>query len=281
MIEKDSIHKEITLIRPRDASRLRLNELWKARELFYFFAWRDIKVRYKQTFLGVGWAVLQPAITAAIFTVFFNRVAKIDTGSINVPYPVFAYLGLTYWGAFAAATSNVSMSIIGNSGVINKVYFPRLIPPFSAIALAMVDFAFAMFVFVVLVAIFSVQINLVGLLWIIPSLFLVMFASLSIGLIFASLNVKYRDAKSALPFIIQAMFFMTPVIYPITMIPEKYQLLAYLNPATGAITSVKSMLFSQPISWQGLAISTACSLVLFIVGLIAFKKSERLFPDYL
>lgn len=281
MITKENIHDQITLIRPKDASKLRLGELWKARELFYFFAWRDIKVRYKQTFLGVGWAILQPAITAAIFTIFFNRIAKIDTGYINVPYVVFAYLGLTYWGAFSSATSNISNSIIGNSGVINKIYFPRLIPPFSAAALAIVDFAFAMIVFVVLIVLFGVSINIVGLLWIIPSVLALIFAALAMGLIFASLNVKYRDARSALPFIIQAMFFMTPVIYPISMIPQKYQILAYLNPATGPISSVKSAIFNQPIEWAGLSISLVCSLVLFTIGLIAFKKSERLFPDYL
>jgi len=281
MSSEENVHNQITIIQPKDASRLRLTELWQARELFYFFAWRDIKVRYKQTFLGVGWAVLQPAITAAIFTIFFNRVAKIDTGSVNVPYAVFAYLGLTYWGAFSAATTNVSTSIIGNSGVINKIYFPRLIPPFSAVALAMVDFLFAMAVFIILVLIFGVSISLVGILWIIPSLFCLMFAALSMGLIFASLNVKYRDARSALPFIIQAMFFMTPVIYPITMIPDKYQMLAYINPATGPIVTIKNAMFNQPIDWTGFGISLACSVVLFTVGLIAFKKSERLFPDYL
>lgn len=258
-----------------------LRELWAYRELFFFFAWRDIKVRYKQTFLGIGWAVLQPMITALIFTVFFNRVAKIDTGSLNVPYPVFAYLGLTYWGAFSGATSNVSNSIITNSGVINKVYFPRLIPPLSAIALSVVDFLFAMLVFFVLILLFGVSISPMGILWLLPSLALLMFAALAMGLLFAALNVKYRDVRSALPFIIQAMFFMTPVIYPITMIPEKYQMWAYLNPATGAITSIKAALFSQPMNWTGLLISTCCSVVIFAVGIWAFKRAERLFPDYL
>lgn len=258
-----------------------LKELWVYRELFLFFAWRDIKVRYKQTFLGVGWAVLQPMITAAIFTVFFNRVAKIDTGSTNVPYPVFAYLGLSYWNSFSGATSNVSNSIIGNSGVINKIYFPRLIPPLSAIALSVVDFIFAIIIFVVLCVIFGVKLSTIGIIWIFPALFAAMFAALSLGLLFAALNVRYRDIRSALPFLLQAMFFMTPVIYPVTMLPERYQTLAYLNPVAGPISSIKSLLFGLPIDWKGFVISLSVSVIIFIIGLVAFRRAERLFPDYL
>jgi lipopolysaccharide transport system permease protein len=269
-------------ISPRSASRgTGLRELWVYRELFYFFAWRDIKVRYKQTVLGAGWAILQPAITAAIFTVFFNKVAKIDTGSINIPYPVFAYLGLTYWGAFTGATTNVSNSILTNAGVINKIYFPRLIPPLSAIALAIVDFLFAIIVFLLLILLFHVKVSTIGLLLAVPALGLLMFVSLAMGLLFAALNAKYRDMRSALPFIMQAMFFMTPVIYPITMIPEKYQLLAYFNPATGPISAIKALVFKQPVDWHGVAISALVALVIFIVGVFAFRRAERHFTDYL
>lgn len=278
MSERDS---SVVIIRPGLTSKLNLQELWSYRELFYFFAWRDIKVRYKQTVLGAGWAILQPAITATIFTLFFNKVAKIDTGSINVPYPVFAYLGLSYWGVFSGATSNISNSIISNTGVINKIFFPRLIPPLASAALSIVDFAFAMAVFIILVFIFGVSVNVVGLLWIIPSLILIVFAALAMGLLFAALNVKYRDVRSALPFIIQAMFFMTPVIYPITMIPPKYQLLAYVNPATGGISSAKALLFGQSVNWTGVLLSLASSVFIFIIGVWAFKRAERLFPDYL
>ncbi|NTW62264.1 ABC transporter permease [Candidatus Saccharibacteria bacterium] len=258
-----------------------LRELWVYRELFFFFAWRDIKVRYKQSFLGIGWAVLQPAINAAIFTIFFNQVAKIDTGSLTVPYPVFAYLGLSYWGAFNSATTNVSNSILNNIGVINKIYFPRLIPPLSAVALAIVDFCFAMLVFVILILIFRVPINIVGLICVIPALLILVFAAFAIGLVFAALNIKYRDARSLLPFIIQATFFMTPVIYPVTMIPVKYRLLAYINPATGPIDSIKALLFSQPVNWLGLCISMASALAVFIIGMWAFRRTERHFVDYL
>lgn len=258
-----------------------LRELWSSRELILFFAWRDIKVRYKQTILGAGWAVLQPLITALIFTVFFNRVAKIDTGSSAIPYPVFAYLGLTYWGAFSGGLSNVSNSILNNIGVINKIYFPRLVPPLSAIALSLVDFLFAIVVFFILILFFKVNISLVGVLMIFPSIFLAVFAAFAVGLTFAALNAKYRDVRSVLPFLIQALFFMTPVIYPITMIPKKFQIFAYINPATGAINSVKSALFNQPIDWKGLLISWISAFICLIIGVWAFRKAERHFADYL
>lgn len=256
-------------------------ELWVYRELFFFFAWRDIKVRYKQTVLGAGWAVLQPLVTAAIFTVFFNRVAKIDTGSLNVPYPVFAYLGLTYWGAFSSGLSSISNSILSNLGVINKIYFPRIIPPLSAVALSIVDFIFAIAVFFILILLFKVHIDPFGILLIIPGLLLIMTAAFAIGLLFAALNAKYRDMRSALPFIIQATFFMTPVIYPITMIPERFQIYAYLNPATGAISTVKAGLFNQQINWSGLLISCLSTVFCLIIGMWAFRRAERHFADFL
>lgn len=258
-----------------------LKELWRSRELIVFFAWRDIKVRYKQTVLGAGWAVLQPLITAGIFTIFFNRVAKIDTGSLAVPYPVFAYLGLTYWGAFANSLTNVSNSILNNIGVINKIYFPRLVPPLSSIALSAVDFIFAIIVFFILILLFKVDISLFGALMIIPSLILCLFSAFAVGLTFAALNAKYRDVRSVLPFIVQALFFMTPVIYPISMIPERFQIYAYLNPATGAISSVKAALFNQDIDWRGLLISWISAIICLLIGIWAFRKAERHFADYL
>lgn len=262
-------------------SRISLRELWLYRELFYFFAWRDIKVRYKQTMLGAGWAILQPLLAAGIFTIFFNRVAKISSGAANIPYPVFAYLGLMYWNAFSGALSTISNSLLANSGVINKIYFPRLIPPFSATALSVVDFCFALTVFFLLLLGFTIMPGWEGLLLIIPSLVLAMVAATSIGLFFASLNIKYRDVRSALPYLIQIMFFMTPVIYPITMIPQRFQIFAYINPATGAINSVKAGLFHQPANWAGLLISWISTIVLLIFGLWYFKRSERKLPDYL
>jgi len=273
-----SLSKE-TIITPSVQSKLNLRELWLFRELFYFFAWRDIKVRYKQTALGAGWAILQPLLAAIIFTVFFNRVAKINSGAANIPYPIFAYLGLMYWNAFSTAVNTISNSLLSNSGVLTKIYFPRLIPPLAATALSVVDFFFAAIVFFVIMLGYRVIPGVEGLALVIPSLLLLMVAALGIGLFFAALNVKYRDVRSALPFIIQIGFFVTPVIYPISYIPERFQPYAYLNPAAGAITSVKEGLFHQPVNWQGLLTSWIVAIFMLIVGLWYFKRTEKNFAD--
>lgn len=266
-------------IKANQSGRISLKEIWLFRELLYFFAWRDIKIRYKQTALGAGWAILQPLLAAAIFTVFFNRVAKIPSGSANVPYPVMAYLGLTFWNSFSSALSTVSNSIVSSQGVITKIYFPRLIPPLAATALSIVDFIFAILIFFLLLFSYKVSPHLFGLLMIVPSLALVMVTAFGAGLFFAALNVKYRDVRSALPFIIQIGFFVTPVIYPLTLIPQKYQIYAFINPATGAISSLKSAMFGDAVNWLGLVISWLMAIVFLIIGLWYFKKTEKNFVD--
>lgn len=273
-----SLTNEIT-ITARERSRLNLKELWLYRELFFFFAWRDIKVRYKQTVIGAGWAILQPLLAAAIFTLFFNRVAKIGTGSSTVPYPVFAYLGLMYWNGFAGSLSTISNSIVANQGVVNKVYFPRIIAPLSGMIVNIVDFFFAGVVFILLLAGFRVMPNWQGVLMTLPSLILIMVFSLGLGLYFAALNVKYRDVRSALPFFIQLGFFVTPVIYPLSMVPERFQVYTFLNPATGAISSVKSLLFGDPLNGFGLLISWVVALLLLLFGLWYFLRNEKGFVD--
>ncbi len=262
-------------------SKLNLRELWLYRELFYFFAWRDIKVRYKQSVLGIGWAILQPLLAAGIFTLFFNKVAKISSGAPNVPYPVFAYLGLMYWNGFSGALNTVSNSLVGNQGVLTKIYFPRLIPPLAATGLSIVDFFFASIVFFVLLIGFQILPGLEGLLLIIPSLVLIMLSALGLGLFFAALNVKYRDVRSALPYLVQILFFMTPVIYPITLIPHRFQIFAYLNPATGAISTVKAGLFHQSVNWTGLLISWIITIALIFIGVWYFKRTEKNFVDFI
>lgn len=269
------------VIQAGKTDKLNLKELWLYRELIYFFAWRDIKVRYKQTVLGAGWAVLQPLLAALIFTLFFNKVAKIGTGSANIPYPVFAYLGLMYWNGFSSALSTVSNSLIGNAGVINKIYFPRLIPPISAVALSIVDFVFATLVFFLLLAGYRILPGWEGLALMIPALILAMVAAFSIGLFFAALNIKYRDVRSALPYLIQIAFFVTPVIYPLSLIPRRFQIYAYLNPATGSISAVKAGIFHQSMNWTGISISCISTLVFLVVGLRYFKRTEKRLPDYL
>lgn len=258
--------------------KLSLKELWLYRELFYFFAWRDIKVRYKQTAIGVAWAILQPVLATIIFTVFFNRVVGIKAPN-DVPYAVFAYLGLMYWNVFASSLNTISNSLLNNQGVLTKIYFPRLIPPLSCVVLALVDFFFAGIVFVGLMVFFGILPNLLGIFPAIFALVLMLGFSVGLGTFLAALNVKYRDVKAALPFLIQIMLFMTPVIYPVESIPERWRLLAYLNPATGAISSVRSGLFGSSIDFIGLGLSVGVTVVVLVIGIWYFKRQEKTFAD--
>ncbi len=267
------------IIKPRKGDKTSILELLKYKELLYFFSWRDIKVRYKQTALGIGWAVLQPLLAATIFTIFFNRVAKIPSGNSNIPYPVMAYLGMTFWNCFSGTLTTVSNSILSSQGVITKIYFPRLIPPLSATALGIIDFLFAIFIFFVLLIFYKILPHFGGIVMLLPALLLTVLSALGVGLYFAALNVKYRDVRSALPFIIQIGFFVTPVIYPISMIPERFQLYAFINPATGAISSVRSAMFGDSVNWVGLLISWISTIILIRFGLWYFRRTEDNFVD--
>lgn len=268
-----------TIISASRKNTINLKELWLYRELFYFFSWRDIKVRYKQSVLGIGWAILQPLLLAFIFSLFFSRIAGISSGDQSIPYPVFAYLGLMFWNTFSSGLNTMSNSLVSSQGIITKIYFPRILLPLSSAALSIVDFFFAFTVFFAFLAFYSVAPGVLGLVLVIPSLLLITVAALGIGTFFAALNVKYRDVKSALPYLTQILFFMTPVIYPVTLIPLRFREFAYINPATGAINSVKSGLFGQPVDWHGLLISWASAIVMLIIGLWYFKKTEHNFAD--
>lgn len=254
-------------------------ELWLYRELFYFFAWRDIKVRYKQTALGAGWAILQPFLATGVFTLFFNRVAGISSGNIHVPYALFAYLGLMFWNCFSTSLNTVSNSLLASSGVLTKIYFPRLIPCLSAAALSVVDLVFASLIFFLMLAIYRIRPGLEGFLLFIPCLALIVFAALGIGIFFAALNVKYRDVRSALPFVTQILLFMTPVIYPLSYVPHRFQIFVYLNPAAGAISTIRAGFFHSPVNWAGNLISVLSALVCMLIGLWYFKKTEKNFAD--
>lgn len=269
----------LTIIEPGKGNRLSFGELWNYRELFLFFAWRDIKVRYKQTFIGAGWAILQPVLATGVFTLFFNRIAGIKSGAANIPYAVFAYLGLMYWNSFSSTINTVGNSLLSNTGVITKVYFPRLLPPLSAMALSVVDFFFAAVFFFVLMLGFKLPIHLSGVLLLLPALLLIQLAGLGLGIFFAALNVKYRDVRTALPFITQMLLFATPVIYPASLFPGKLQFLLNFNPAASAINIVRGAFFNMPINWRGVGMSILVVVVIMVLSLIYFKKAERNFVD--
>jgi lipopolysaccharide transport system permease protein len=269
---------ETTVIKPRKTFSLKdFKELWQYRELLYFFTWRDLKVRYKQTFVGVAWAIFQPFITMVVFSVFFGGLAKIP--SDGVPYPIFVYVGLLFWQFFSTALSETSNSLITNQSIITKVYFPRLILPISGVITKFVDFLIATVILIGLMFYYGYMPHISGLL-ILPLLLIITFmASIGLGLFLASINVKYRDVRYALPFFIQILLFLTPVIYPAS-IAGKYSFILALNPMMGVIQSARAaILGTAPINWLLIEISLVGTLVLMIFGIYIFKKTERYFAD--
>jgi len=268
----------VTVIRPKKLFHLRdLKELWQYRELLYFFSWRDFKVRYKQTAIGAAWAIFQPFITMVVFTVFFGNLAKIP--SDGVPYPIFVYVGLLFWQFFSSALSDTSNTLITNQSIITKVYFPRLILPVSAVITKLVDFVIASLILVGLMFYYGYTPNLSGL-FLLPLLLIITFMSaVGAGLFLAAINVKYRDVRYALPFFIQILLFVTPVIYPASIAGEWSKLLA-VNPMMGVIQNARgALLGTMPVNWVLIGSSAIGAAVLLLIGIYTFKKIERYFAD--
>lgn len=265
---------------PKGLIKFDFSELWRFRELFYIFIWRDLKVRYKQTAVGVLWAIFQPILTMLIFTIFFGKLAKIP--SEGAPYPIFVFAGLIYWNYFSLALVNISNVLVEHESIIKKIYFPRLIMPIASAFTPVIDFFLAIVVFFILMIYYHLVPNFAGLLFIPILIFISVFSVIGLGLFLASVNVKYRDVRHALPFFIQLMLFLTPVIYPVSIVPQKFQWLIYLNPMAGVITLARSsMLHTAPVDLKLLLISSGISLVLLIFGLYYFRKTERFFADIL
>jgi lipopolysaccharide transport system permease protein len=259
---------------------INIDELWRYRDLLYIFVWRDIKVRYKQTALGVAWAILQPLVTMILFTLIFNKLAKIP--SENVPYPIFVFAGLLYWDYFSRALTATSNSLIESENIIKKVYFPRLVLPLSTVVTPIIDFFLALTILIGLMAYYRFVPHWEGILLLPVLLIIALFTALGPGLFLAASNVKFRDVRYLLPFFLQILLFATPVIYPISNIPQNYQWIAYLNPLTGVISIARSALFqTTPIDWNLLAISGGMSILFFLIGLTVFQKTQRFFADIL
>jgi lipopolysaccharide transport system permease protein len=254
-----------------------IRELWAYRELVYFLAWRDVKVRYKQTVLGVLWAVIQPFFTMVIFTLLFGQLAKIPTDGI--PGPIFYFSALVPWIYFSSTVTNAGMSLVANSGLLTKIYFPRIILPAAAVLSGLVDFLISSVLLVGFIAYYKIPLGWHLLLW--PILVvLLMLLALSLGMFFAALNVKYRDIKYALPFFIQLLLFATPIIYPASMIPERFQWLLALNPLSALIEGFRYVVVpNRTVDWNVLGISVAISAGLFIAGVAYFRSTEKAMAD--
>ena len=256
---------------------LNLDEVWAYRELLYFLVWRDVKVRYKQTVIGVGWAVVQPVITMIVFTAIFGRFAKIP--SDGLPYPIFSFSALIPWTYFATALNRSIVSVVAESQLISKVYFPRRILPLAGTLAALIDFSISLVVLLGMMVWYGVDITW-RLLTLPAFLLFALLTALAAGLWFSAINVRYRDVGHVVPFLIQIWMFCSPVVYPVSLIPEKYRLLYSLNPMVGVIEGFRWFLLgTERPDFSVMTISAVVVLIILTGGLIFFKNMERTFAD--
>src|SRR5450759_1147679 len=267
----------VTYLRPsRGWLALDLRELWTYRELIYFMVWRDIKVRYKQTALGVTWAVIQPLLTVLIFTLVFEKLLHVQSN--GVPYPLFAYSAILPWQLFQGALQRSSMSVVSNANLLTKVYFPRLIIPISAVLASVVDFAIQFVVLLGMMLAYGVMPQWT-ILWLPLLMALALLTALAVGLWLSALNVQYRDVSHIIPVLIQIWMYASPVVYPIESIPAKWRPLVGLNPMSGVIQGFRWALLGKNPPDVLFIVSVANVLVLLVTGLIYFKHMERTFAD--
>jgi lipopolysaccharide transport system permease protein len=272
--------RPLLVLRPTTGWRaLDLRELWTYRELLMIFAWRDLKVRYRQTFLGAAWVIGQPLISMLIFTLLFNRVAKI-AGIPGIPYPIFVLSGLLIWNFFSNAVAKAAASLIGQGFLISKVYFPRLVIPLSGIAVDLTDLAVAGVLLAGLMVWYGVVPAATAIL--LPVILLIAIAlAVGVGLWLAALNVEYRDLRILIPFVLQIAMYATPVVYPLAALPEKFRLFVRLNPMAGVVEGFRAALFGTPLPVVELVTAAVIAFVLVISGLFYFRRMERQFADVL
>lgn len=269
--------KPLVTIRPRQSwVALDLRGFWAYHELLYFLIWRDVKVRYKQTVLGVAWAILQPVIMIVIFSVIFGRVAGLP--SDGIPYALFAYAGVVTWTFFSGAVTKSGNSLVGSSHLITKVYFPRMMVPAAAVLAAVVDLLLAFVVLVPLMVYYGVAPRW-QIVTILPVIVLLILLAFGVGMWMSALNVKYRDVGFILPFLIQIWMFLSPVIYPSSALPPKFRTVMMFNPVSGIIEASRSALFGLPFNWPAILISCVITFLILVCAAFWFRRMEREFAD--
>lgn len=284
---KKSLNTDLTpepthlIIEPQGVWRgLNVADLWRYRELFYFLTWRDVKVRYKQTVLGAAWAIIQPLFNMLLFSLLFGRMAKLP--SDGVPYPLFAFAGLLPWTFFSNGMGAAGNSLVGNSQLVTKVYFPRLIIPAAAVLAVLVDFGFASAVMALLLVIYKVPLTL-NLLMLPFLLLITVVLAFSVGTWLAALQVKYRDVRYIIPFLIQFWMFATPIIYPASLLPQQYRILFTLNPMTGLIEAYRVALLGginhTSFDWVSLLTVTMIACAILLYSAYYFRRTEKMFAD--
>lgn len=273
----DAVHEHVEVIEPKSGwQAIDFKEIWRFRELIWTLASRDVRVRYKQTVIGVAWAVLQPLMLMTIFTIFFGRLANMPSN--DKPYPVLVFAGLLPWTFFASSITLSANSLVNSASLVSKVYFPRLIIPLASIGSCLVDFTISFAILLVVMICYGVPLT--------PALLATPFLllctaclALGVGIFLSALNVAYRDLKHAIPFVIQVWMFTTPVIYPSSIVPSEYQWLLSLNPMTGLVDAFRSAVFDAPFQILPLAVSLAEAISLLIFGVAYFRKVESGFAD--
>ena len=268
-------------IKPQKKLTLGMSELWQYRELFYFFTWRDIKVKYKQTVLGFVWVILQPFVMMVIFTLVFSQA--FSDPKMNLPYPIFVYSGLLLWNIFSSGITSAGNSMVTNANIIKKIYFPRLIIPISSVLVSLFDFFMAFIIYIGMIFYYHVHVTFLKSLVFIPTgIVLTCIATFGLGTLLAALNIKYRDFRYIIPFLVQGLLFLTPVIYPVSIISSKYFWLKYVmacNPMYAPVTIFRGVILSNPLDYQLIGISTISALLFFFIGIYYFRKTESYFAD--
>src|SRR5215204_1995944 len=257
-------------------SLLSFKDVWAYRELLFFLTWRDVKVRYKQTALGAAWAILQPLFMMLVFTIFFGKLAGV--ASEGVPYPLFALAGLVPWTFFSNAVTASSNSLVGSANLITKVYFPRLIVPAAAMLAGLVDFVLAFLLLICLMIYYRVSLT-INILFLPVLIILTSLFGLGVGTWMSALNVKYRDVRFALPFLIQLWLFVSSVILPSSSVPPKYRWILVLNPMSGIIEGYRAALFGQPFDWPAIGIASLITVAVLFYSAYSFSRVERSFAD--
>lgn len=257
---------------------LSVRPIWEYRELLFFLTWRDLKVRYQQTFLGVAWAILQPLLTMLVFSLFFGRLAGLESRTGGVPYPIYVYAGLLPWTFFANAVTSSGNSLVGNANLITKIYFPRLIIPLAAVAASVVDLLLAGSVLVVMMFFYGTPLS--GAIALAPIFVLgALIAATGVGALISALMVRFRDFRYVVPFMLQIWFFVTPVIYPSSIVPERWRWVLSLNPMSGLVEGFRTAFLGGAFDRAGIALCLAVSMALLFAGALYFRSVERRFAD--
>lgn len=269
---------QVTHIKPLTGwADLKLNELWQYRDLLYYFIWRDVKIRYRQTILGAAWGILQPFLTMVVFSIFFGRLAKVP--SDDLPYPVFAYAALVPWTFFANGITLASNSLVQNSSMLKKIYFPRMTMPISAVLTGLVDYILAFIVLFGMVLTYNITPTL-NLLWTLPLLLLAFVTALGVSMWLSAMNVQFRDIRHVIPFLVQLWLFLTPIAYPSSLLDEPWFTLYGINPMAGVVEGFRwALLGTDTQPGPMIIVSSVMAVLILISGVFYFRRMERFFAD--